>query len=136
MSKVIIAGSRAITDYSLVSTIIDYLVLQNNIEVDEEVCGLAKGVDLLGKRWADEKGIPTKDFRPAWNDLNAPGAIIKENRYGKYNARAGHDRNELMAQYGDVLIVIWDGKSKGTADMIRRSKNHGLKIYEYVVNGA
>jgi hypothetical protein len=37
------------------------------------------------------------------------------------------DRNFEMAQYADALIVFWDSKSKGTANMIECAEREGLK---------
>jgi hypothetical protein len=33
-----------------------------------------------------------------------------------------------MAQYADALIAFWDGKSKGTKNMIDEAKKQGLII--------
>jgi hypothetical protein len=35
-----------------------------------------------------------------------------------------------MAQYADALIAFWDGKSKGTANMINEAKKQGLTVLE------
>ena len=132
--KVIVAGSRHITDYSLVSTVISNTISRYNITVTEIVSGCANGPDTLGEQWALENGIRVEPFEADWNDITVPGAKVKTNKWGKkYNALAGFQRNERMAEYADVLIAIWDGKSHGTADMIKRAKNHGLFVLEYKV---
>ena len=42
---------------------------------------------------------------------------------------AGPLRNEKMAKLGaTVCFAFWDGKSKGTADMIRRATAHGIPV--------
>jgi len=67
-----------------------------------------------------------------WDDITVPNALIRTNKWDKeYNARAGFQRNEAMAVYGDILISIWDGKSRGTRDMRDRAINHGLVVYIY-----
>jgi hypothetical protein len=60
--------------------------------------------------------------------LNVPGAIIKSNRYGEYNAKAGFDRNELMAANATHLIAFWNGtkKNSGTYSMIKLAEEYGL----------
>ena len=40
-------------------------------------------------------------------------------------------RNQVMADHADALIAVWDGASKGTADMIDRAKKRGLKVFVY-----
>ena len=33
-----------------------------------------------------------------------------------------------MAEYADVLIAFWDGKSRGTKHMIDTAKEHNLEV--------
>ena len=46
--KVIIAGSRDITDYSLVCRAIS----ESKFDITEVISGTARGVDTLGEKWA------------------------------------------------------------------------------------
>lgn len=132
--KCIIAGSRRISHVGVIFGAIAESGFAN--EITEVVWGGAPGVDTVGKQWADFYGIPHKPMSPDWRDIHAPGAVIRYRRDGTpYNAKAGPDRNEKMAQYADALILIWDGKSDGSADMLRKAKAHGLRIYEHVVAG-
>jgi len=127
--RVIVAGSRDFTDYGLVKGIIEATISKYNIPIEILVHGGAKGVDLLAKRWADSKGILAIEFPAHWHDLDVPGAVIKTNKYGKYNSRAGHDRNIRMAEYGNVLIAIRKNNSPGTTHMINTAVEHGLRVY-------
>jgi len=132
MTKVIIAGSRDITDFDLVSNIIESAIKELNIKVTEVVCGECRGVDLLGKKWGEQNGVNIISFPAKWDDISAPNAIIKTNRYGKkYNANAGFSRNQDMADYADALIAINIGGTPGTKDMVKRAKKNKLKVYEY-----
>lgn len=128
--RVIIAGSRGIGDPSM----IDLAVFRSGFEVTEVVEGEAPGVDIMAREWAKRARIPCKPFPADWKNLDAPGAIVAKNKYGAYNARAGFDRNEKMAEYGEALIAIWDGVSPGTADMIKRAQAHNLPIFIYRAN--
>lgn len=127
--KVIIAGSRSITDFKVIKKAIDLCPFS----ISEVVSGGAKGVDLLGEKYARENNIPISVFNPLWKELDTPGAIVKINRYGRYNARAGIDRNEKMGDYADALLAIWDGWSKGTKHMIEYMKKLKKEVYIYVV---
>ena len=130
--KIIIAGGRNISDYSLVQKAIDL----SGFRVTEVVSGCAPGVDTLGRFWAGATGIPVKRFPANWNDLTHTDARIKSNKLGqKYDANAGHRRNTEMAEYADGLILIWDGRSPGSADMKRKAKKVNIPIYEYLVGG-
>lgn len=126
--KVIIAGSRTINDIKLITKAIE----ASQFDITEVVCGDAKGVDLLGSSWAHLNDIPVKHFPADWSNIKVKGAQIRENKYGKYNAKAGIMRNEEMAKYAGKnggLIAIWDGKSTGTANMILTAHRHCLKVF-------
>lgn len=96
--KVIIAGSRDISDRDLVEIGVNF----SGFDITEVVSGGARGVDYLGEQWANEHGIPITKFRPNW----------------KMGKLAGKFRNIEMAQYAHALIAVWDGMSPGTAHMI------------------
>ena len=128
MKKVIIAGSRGFNDYDLlVKTVEDTLK-----EPFVLVCGGAKGADSLGEQYAKMKGYPIERYLPKWSDLNAENCVIKYNKYGAYNAMAGNNRNKEMLEAvlknedGGLLIAFWDGKSKGTKNMIDISEKASL----------
>lgn len=109
--RVIIAGSRTFNDYNLLQTSCDN-ILESIINI-EIVSGTCNGADQLGERYSNEKGYKLKQFPADWD------------RYGK---SAGYKRNEQMAKYADMLIVFWDGKSKGTKNMINIAENLGIEI--------
>lgn len=113
--KLIVAGSRDFNDYKYVRDKLDYL-LSNTTDV-EIVCGGARGVDLLGKRYGEEKGYPVKMFEADWNGL------------GK---KAGYVRNKEMAEYGTHLAAFWNG-SPGTQHMINLAKEYNLAIRIYKI---
>lgn len=106
--RVIIAGSRDFDDYGLLKRTLDGLPF----EVDEVVSGGARGADSLGERWGEKRKLPITRFPANWE-------------LGK---RAGPERNEKMAKYGDCLVAFPLGASTGTRDMIKRAKKHGLKV--------
>lgn len=108
--KTIVAGSRSITDISIVRTAIENC----GWSITEIVSGGANGVDKIGELLAKEKSIPLKIFPADW-DL-----------HGK---KAGHFRNSQMAYYADALVLVWNGKSRGSADMLHQAKQRGLRVY-------
>jgi len=127
--KTIIAGSRE--GFSLHQ--VEEAIGESGFEITEVVCGDARGVDKLGEIWAEGNDIPVVHFEAKWKDLNVPGAIIKGIGVNKYNAKAGIDRNEKMAQYADALIAIWDGESSGTGNMILNGHRYGLRVFVKVI---
>ena len=110
--KVIIAGSRTAKAVNL-----DEVIRKSKFKITEVVSGGARGIDTLGEEWAKKNGVSIKKFVPNWNSIDRPDAVIRTNIHGKYNAKAGIDRNEEMGNYADAAIVCWDGESKGSKQM-------------------
>ena len=61
--KVIIAGSRTISDYKLV---VDAMQ-RCGFDITEVVCGTATGIDRLGEQWAIANSIPVKAMPADWD---------------------------------------------------------------------
>lgn len=114
MARVIIAGGRNILSFKEVRA----AIRDSGFQVSEVVCGMARGVDTIGRQLAKEDNIPVKEFPANWH---------------KHGKAAGHIRNGQMARYADSLILIWDGKSPGSRNMLQQAKNCGLAIYEHMV---
>jgi hypothetical protein len=115
MVSVIIAGSRDFTDYTLAKEKLDKifrLFYLNNEDVSI-VSGGARGADYLGECYAKERGLKLKIFPADWD---------------KYGKSAGYRRNSEMAQYATHLVAFWDGKSKGTHNMIDLANKNNLKV--------
>lgn len=110
--KVIIAGTRSLTWYLLSDLEED--IRDSGFKVEEVVSGHAKGIDQLGELWAERHKAPVKLFIPEWR---------------VYGRRAGILRNHKMGDYADALIAIWDGKSRGTRDMIDYMRYLGKMVY-------
>lgn len=109
--KTIIAGSRNINDLRLLEKVIE----ESGFEISEVVCGGARGVDDLGRKWAHNGNvIPVKMFLAEWD---------------KYGKSAGYRRNVEMAEYADALVAVWDGHSVGTKHMIEIALMLGLKVH-------
>ena len=108
--KLIIAGSRSFSDYSLLKEKLNYFLknVQTQVEI---VSGTAKGADKLGEQYAKEMGYAIKQFPADWD------------RYGK---KAGYVRNRQMAEYGTHCVCFWDGKSYGTKMMIALCAEHSI----------
>ena len=113
--KTIIAGSRSICDYNELLKVIASCPW----EITEVISGTAKGVDKLGERWAEENNIPCLRYPANWT---------------KYGKSAGMIRNSQMADVADATIVLWDGVSKGTKNMIELSKKKNLGLIIHTIN--
>lgn len=117
--KIIIAGGRDFRDYTKLESNVDSIIKELDL-YDHEVhiiTGGAKGADKLGEQYAIKNSFTLEKYPANWN---------------KYGKSAGPIRNAEMAKVADVLIAFWDGKSKGTKDMIDRmiNKQVYVRIYE------
>ena len=83
------------------------------------ISGLANGVDTLALRYAKENKILCDKFPADWK------------QHGK---AAGHIRNDEMASNADALILVWDGKSPGSMNMLKTARKYNLYIYEHKIS--
>lgn len=109
--KLMIAGSRTITDFNLTPYI--------SKEIELIISGGATGVDALAEEYADKHKISKLILRP------------KYNLYGK---AAPLKRNEEMIAIADAILVIWDGQSRGTKYTVEHAKKAGKPINVITVN--
>ena len=108
--RVIIAGGR---DYHNYNTLLD-AVNECNFNIQSVVSGGATGVDALGERYAEAADVPLKRYLADWKNKGRA---------------AGPLRNHMMAENADALIALWDGKSRGTKNMIETATKMGLLVY-------
>lgn len=119
--KLIVAGSRDFNDYALLSETLNEMA--NGVYADKEVSivsGMARGADAMAAHFARENGVVLYECPADWD------------RLGK---GAGFARNAQMARDSDALLAFWDGRSPGTAHMIKTMTNMGkdVRVVKYVV---
>lgn len=128
--RAIIAGSRTVTLYSSIAQ----AVSESGFAITEVVCGCADGADRLGFVWARKSNFPVRFF-PAWPNQHewalssARDGEFVTPHFGGAGKGAGIVRNGQMAFYAEALILIWDGQSRGSADMLRRANTLGRKVF-------
>ena len=115
VTRVIVCGGRDFQDKEKCFESLDVILAGNpHIEI---VSGHAKGADSFGEEYAKKHGISVKVFRPDWK------------RYGR---GAGPIRNKEMLEYAaeeePMIIAFWDGKSKGTKNMINQAIKAGANV--------
>lgn len=110
--RVIIAGSRSITDINEVKRAINASNWKEMISI--VVSGTARGVDRLGEACAKLKG---------WDLIQCPA------NWDAKGKEAGFIRNALMADIADRLIAVWDGESGGTKNMIGLMEKKGKPVF-------
>jgi hypothetical protein len=114
--NLIIAGGRDFDDYTLLCRKLEQILANTDKATMTLFSGQARGADYLGERWvkAQRPRIPIRWFPANWD---------------KHGKKAGMLRNQEMLDAGAThLVAFWDGKSKGTDDMITRGKREGISV--------
>lgn len=112
--RLIVAGSRDFNNYELLKQKCDSLLSQKRLTHSIViVSGTARGADRLGERYATERGYRVERFPADWD---------------RDGVAAGPIRNTQMAAHADALVAFWDGKSRGTKDMIEKAKERNLLL--------
>ena len=103
--KLLIAGSRSITDFDLTPYVPEDTTLI--------LTGGANGVDTLAEEYADKHRISKLILRP---------------QYKLYHRGAPLKRNDRMVELCDRVLVIWDGISHGTKHTIDYANKLGKPV--------
>lgn len=115
--KLIIAGSRHL--YVTYDQLADFLTENLGCwsHVTEIVSGGARGIDASGEDFAKRYELKLTQFPAEWY---------------KHGKSAGPKRNLQMAMYADALLLIWDGQSKGSANMKARMLGMNKPVIEVI----
>ena len=97
--KLLIVGSRSITEFDLSPYIPP--------NVDTIISGGANGIDSLAEKYADDHRISKYILRP---------------KYNLYGRASPLKRNEQMVEMADLVLIIWDGHSKGAQFTLKYAK--------------
>lgn len=106
--KVVIGGCREFNDYRLLCDFADACL--SRIAAQGDICivsGGCRGADMLGERYAAERGYAVERHLVDWK---------------QYGRSAGPRRNREMVEAADYVIAFWDGRSRGTASLIDYAK--------------
>lgn len=104
------------------------IVGSRNLKVDIEqyipdgvtllVSGGAKGVDLSAQNYADKNNIQKLIFLPDYKTYGKTAPLV---------------RNKLIVQNADIVVAIWDGKSRGTKFVINYAEKIGKPVKVCIV---
>ena len=111
--RVLVCGGRDYANWQRVYKVLDELHAKTKVAV--LIQGGACGADLLARRWAEDRGIPSLEFRANWKE------------HGK---SAGGRRNLTMLLEGKPDLVIAFPGGRGTANMRMISKKHKVPTVE------
>lgn len=103
--KVLVVGSRSIEHFDLSA----YMPT----DAEMIISGGARGIDTVAEKYADQYGISKLIMRPDYR------------RFGK---AAPLKRNEKMVEAADLVLVIWDGVSRGAKYTAEYAKKKGKEV--------
>lgn len=107
---VAVVGSRSVTTCKALLRRLDALHALG--QVAEVVSGGAAGVDTLAAAWAMRNLVPLTELLPD---------------YAAHGAGATHVRNAEIVRRADLVLVVWDGVSKGTLSAARTAAKLGRR---------
>lgn len=110
--RIIIAGGRDFDDYERVRQAARGIVQSG----DTILSGGARGADSLGEKFAERNRLGLEKHPADWE------------RHGK---GAGFLRNHQMSLCADALIAFWDGRSRGTKNMIEQAHKARLETHVF-----
>lgn len=108
--KLLIAGSRGLTDFVEFDRLLEAALIDMDVIPDMVISGGARGVDALGKAWAELWGLDYWEYKADW---------------GRFGRAAGMYRNSEMVEACDCAFVWWDGESPGTLDTLDKLRRSG-----------
>ncbi|MFH0968274.1 MAG: SLOG family protein [Methanobacteriota archaeon] len=112
MSKLIISGLRTCDRKDAVFAEINTYIAEIG-SVEEIIAGGSTGVEAFAKEYAQTMQIKYKEFSPDWEaDLNAASFI----------------RDTRMAEHGTHLLVLSNGVSKESKNLIIEAKRRNITI--------
>ncbi|MCR5888335.1 DUF2493 domain-containing protein [Hymenobacter sp. J193] len=111
MQKVVaVVGSRGLTHLpALVARLTELRALG---QLDQVVSGGAAGADSLAAKWCRAHGVPLLELRPD---------------YAAHGPAAPHVRNAEIVRRASLVLVCWDGRSKGTLSAARAAARLGRR---------
>lgn len=121
-AKILIAGSRSITDkafvFKMIQDEVDKLFDTYDISF---VSGGALGVDSIAEQFANEKGALIEVVKANWD---------------KHGKSAGYIRNsEMLSNYGVTHVIAISDGSRGTAHTIGLAERKRIPMKHVFVHG-
>ncbi len=108
---VAVVGSRSVTHCP---NLRDWLNMMLDAgQVARVVSGGAAGADALAADWARQNDVPLTEHRPDYRAHGAGAPLV---------------RNGLVVADADLVLVVWDGESRGTLDAARKAARLGKRL--------
>ena len=109
--RLLVCGGRDYKNEAKIHEVLAYLL--DTYKVSHIISGGANGVDTIAVQWAEANKIPFTVYEADWK---------------KYNKAAGPIRNTQMLVEGKPDFVVAFPGGAGTANMVKQSKDKGIKV--------
>jgi hypothetical protein len=108
--RVLVCGGRDFTNIAVIWRFMDRLNAETPIT--EIITGGQRGADTIANEWAKTKPIKRYISKADWTT---------------YGRAAGPKRNARMLEWNPDVVIAFPGGT-GTADMVAKAKNAGIRI--------
>ena len=115
LPHLIVFGSRVFSDFDLLCERLDHYT--SGLGKLVLIHGTADGADKLAERWAFQHKHTVMQFYPDW-DLGKLARPVRNQEM----------IDCVLPKRDRFAIAFWDGKSKGTSDMIARVKRANITL--------
>jgi hypothetical protein len=117
--KVLVCGGRDFQDRDRMDNVLRFIdrhyeTMKLPGHISEVIHGGAPGADTLASEWASGCGVPVALFPANWK---------------QHGRAAGPIRNQQMLDECKPDLVVAFPGGRGTADMVRRAKASGVRVY-------
>jgi hypothetical protein len=116
--RVVVFGGRDFHKQDLAFRALDQIDAQYGIDL--VIDGKANGADKIGNLWAVIRGKETERYPADW---------------AKFGRAAGVIRNRQMIEEGNPEMGIAFPGGRGTENMKKQLKEHGIKVLNVVIKG-
>jgi len=121
--RLAVVGSRSIDDEVFVLTMMKAVAGDEDIKTLTIISGGARGIDQTAQSICNKYGIDFILFKPYHLIDNSV----------EYTPRHFFTRNKQIVDNADKVLVLWDGKSKGSEHVIKYAtkRNKDLTVINY-----
>lgn len=122
---IIVAGSRNFNDYFYLEKVLLGIL---NVEEDDItiISGCAKGADYLGSKFALNHNCKLIQMPARWDKFGKSAGIIRNKEMLNY---LKENKNTSYV----FVVAFWDGKSRGTKNMISITQEAGIETKVYYI---
>ena len=89
---------------------------ESKLTITTVLSGGARGVDSLGEKWAEHRKLSLERYPADW---------------ASYGLAAGPLRNQAMVDKAEQALLVWNGFSSGTRDLLQRVQRKGLPVFVF-----